>query len=52
MEELKDGVLFSGKYESKTKIYDIPHVIVFANFLPKENALSKDRLKIIDLNDY
>lgn len=46
MESLKDGVVFSPKYESKIKIFNSPHVIVFANFAPNNAALSKDRWDI------
>lgn len=49
LEAIKDGIFFCGKYESKQVIYDPPHVICFANFLPDKEALSKDRIKIITL---
>lgn len=46
LEEVKDAIFFSGKYESGMCIYNPPHVIVLANFEPEINNLSKDRWKI------
>lgn len=43
IEEIKDGIYFSGKYESQTVRLDCPHIIVMANFLPEYDALSSDR---------
>lgn len=43
IEGLKDGLVFSAKYESRYKIFNRPHVIVFANFEPDYSALSSDR---------
>lgn len=43
LEEVKDGLFFSGKYESGMVNFNSPHVIVFANFRPDEDLLSKDR---------
>lgn len=50
IEEIKNGIFFSGKYESGQCIYNTPHVICFANFRPFEQSLSADRWKIVDLN--
>lgn len=49
MESLKNGVLFSSKYESGKKLFKPPHVVVFANFEPDRAKLSADRWKIHEL---
>lgn len=49
LEAIKDGMIFSGKYESKMKIFDSPHVIVFANFPPRKESMSLDRWVITHL---
>lgn len=43
LEAVKNGVFFSGKYESKAVAFDYPHIFVFANFPPEESKLSQDR---------
>jgi len=51
IEAIKDGMVFSGKYESKSKIFDPPHIIIFANFSPRLESMSLDRWNIINLAD-
>lgn len=46
LETLKDGIWFSGKYESKMTVRNPPHIIVFANRPPFEGRLSEDRLRV------
>lgn len=46
MEALKNGFISSSKYESTTKIFPTPHVIVFSNDLPDENKFSSGRVKV------
>ncbi len=50
LEELKDGIFFSSKYESRMIMYNTPHVVVLANEMPLFTKLSEDRLKVWDLN--
>lgn len=52
IEQIKNGMFFSGKYESNDIIMNPPHLIVFANFEPDHEKLSLDRWKIKDLRDF
>lgn len=49
LEELKDGLLFSGRYEGCCKEIAIPHIIVFSNREPNYSGLTEDRWNIIRL---
>lgn len=49
IECMKNGMLFSNKYNSKLKIFDTPKIIVMANFYPDISKLSNDRWNIITL---
>lgn len=51
LEEVKDGIFFSGKYESGMVVYPTPHVFVFANFAPDKKSLSKDRWNIVNIGN-
>lgn len=46
LEELKDGRVFSPKYESRVKTFSRSHVIVFSNELPHQGELSEDRYAV------
>jgi len=43
IENFKNGRFFSPKYQSETKVFDVPHVLVMANWEPNMFALSSDR---------
>lgn len=51
LESLKDGRLFSPKYESRTKRFNTPHVFVFMNESPDMEKLSEDRYILVDINN-
>ncbi len=47
LEQLKDRVIFSPKYNSRTKfLHNVPHVVVFCNEAPDLNKMSQDRFDI------
>lgn len=50
LEILKDGIGFSGKYESCQLVFNPMHVLVFANFFPEYEMLSADRWKVISVS--
>lgn len=50
LEMLKDRVVYSPKYSSRTKyLLRVPHVVVFTNDPPNLAAMSRDRYTIINL---
>lgn len=51
IESIKNGVMFSSKYDSRQKLFPPPHVIVFANFAPDFTKLSQDRWKFTNQLD-
>lgn len=50
IEDFKDGMIFSPKYESETKIFDSAKVVVFSNFYPDTTKLSSDRWDIMTIS--
>lgn len=51
LEAVKNGRVFSSKYESTTRHFKKPHVVVFANFRPDQSKLSADRWDIRQLSE-
>jgi len=51
IECVKNGVLFSPKYNSTTKVFKSPWVICMANFKPDYSKLSRDRWVVRTLED-
>lgn len=49
LEAIKNGIFYNGKYESEMVVYDIPHVVVLANFRPDLTKLSADRWDLHDV---
>lgn len=50
LEQLKNGLIYSGKYEGGVCVFHYPHILVFANEAPKKWKMSTDRWIEIDLN--
>jgi len=52
IETIKNGHVFSGKYESKQMFFNPPHVVCFANSPPDESKFSADRwcIKKVGIN--
>lgn len=51
LEQLKDRMVFSTKYQSSMKILRFtPHVVVFSNEQPDLSKMSRDRYNCVDLN--
>jgi len=51
LEQVKNGAVFSTKYESGRKLFPVPHVIVFSNWEPDMEKLSMDRWDIRRLGE-
>jgi len=50
LEEVKNGKVFSSKFESRIKSFATPHVCVFMNEHPDMSKLSEDRYDVINLS--
>lgn len=48
LEEIKDGLIFSGKYESGCFLMPCPHIFVFCNFEPDLSQLTEDRWNVLN----
>jgi hypothetical protein len=46
IEQIKNGLVFSGKYNGIQLIFNCPHVIVFANIPPDKSTMSIDRWNV------
>jgi len=52
LEQLKNRVVFSPKYESTTKLLvHVPHVVVFCNEEPDTTKLTADRFDTVNFSD-
>lgn len=51
LESIKDGLITSAKYESRTLCFNSPHLFIFANKLPDIKRFTKDKWKIWEVID-
>lgn len=49
LEQIKNGLVYSGKYEGGVCLFDKVHLIIFANEYPKEYSVSTDRWNIVEI---
>ena len=49
-EQLKNGILFSSKYDSGQKVFTPPHVIFFSNMDWPQGKFSEDRRNVVNLD--
>lgn len=53
IEDVKNGKITATKYNGMTMYFDEPHVVIFANYLPKPGELSLDRWRVYEVtSDY
>lgn len=52
IEDIKNGLIVNTKYETGCKVFNSPHVIVFANQEPEFMKLSADRWNIVNLQEH
>lgn len=50
IEAIKNGCLYSGKYEGGVCLFKIPHVFIFANSAPKLENMSEDRWNVREVD--
>jgi len=51
IESIKNGMIYSPKYEGGYKLFNSPHIFIFANQPPQEERLSSDRWVIKNIDE-
>lgn len=49
LESIKNGMICNTKYETGSKLFNPPHILVFANEAPDRTAMSADRFKELEI---
>lgn len=47
LEAIKNGMICNTKYETGNKLFNPPHILIFANEEPQWEAMSEDRFKVL-----
>ena len=47
LEAIKNGLICNTKYETGNKLFNPPHILIFANDEPEWEAMSDDRFKVL-----
>lgn len=50
LEQIKNGIFYSTKYESGMLVFNPPHIVVFANEEPDIERMSSDRWNIVNID--
>lgn len=50
LESIKNGLIVNTKYETGSKLFNPPHIVVFSNMPPVLSAMSADRWEVMDLD--
>lgn len=49
LESIKNGIICNTKYETGSRIFNSPHVVVFSNLPPEEDRMSADKWHIVEI---
>lgn len=50
LESIKNGLIVNTKYETGSKLFNAPHIIVFSNMPPAADSMSSDRWVVMNLD--
>lgn len=50
LEQIKNGLIFSGKYEGSQLVFNCPHIVCFANCEPDYEKMSSDRWNVVRID--
>ena len=50
LEQIKNGMIYSGKYEGGQCLFESPHIVIFANSKPEIENMSIDRWNIKEIS--
>lgn len=51
LESIKNGLIYSSKYEGGYKYFNPPHIVIFANEPPERGQMSEDKFVVINIDN-